>query len=25
MAEDKKYVMEICELCLKPIGYGDYD
>ena len=24
MAEEKKYVMEICELCQKPIGYGDY-
>jgi hypothetical protein len=24
MADEKKYVMEICELCRKPIGYGDY-
>jgi hypothetical protein len=24
MADEKKYVMEICELCQKPIGYLDY-
>jgi hypothetical protein len=24
MGDEKKYVMEICEFCQKPIGYDDY-